>query len=262
MNLFLHDVDEFDIRRGDTLADPKFTDGDRLRRFDVVLANPPYSLSRWDRDAFSRDTWGRNRYGTPPQSNADYAFFQHIIASLNADNGRAAILYPHGVLFRDYEKGMRRGILEDDLIEAVIGIGPNLFYNSSMEACIVVVNTTKPPERRRRVLFVDGKRHVTRRNAQSRLSDDNLDILLDAWRNPDRHADMARLVPLDDIAGNGHNLSISLYLTAVNETGMRTGNEGTENSRDLTAVLADWQQSRHDLEAQVRTLVDGLRGSS
>ncbi len=107
MNLFLHGVEDFRIERGDTLADPKFLEGDRLRRFDVVLANPPYSIKQWDRSAWATDRYGRNRYGVPPQGRADYAFFQHILASLDPVTGRCAILFPHGVLFRDEERAMR-----------------------------------------------------------------------------------------------------------------------------------------------------------
>ncbi len=252
MNLFLHDIEEFDIRRGDTLSDPKFTEGDRLRRFDVVLANPPYSVSRWDRDAWSNDPWGRNRYGTPPQGNADYAFFQHIIASLN-DAGRAAILYPHGVLFRDTERDMRRQILEDDLIEAVIGIGPNLFYNSSMEACIVVLNADKAADRQEKVLLIDGKTLVTRRSAQSWLSDEDLEALLGAWYQPDEHPDIARLVPLDEIAANNHNLSINLYVAS--------NNGDTADTADMEATIAEWRQSRTQLTQQAQHLVDTLRNN-
>lgn len=253
MNLFLHDIEEFDIRRGDTLADPKFTEGDQLRQFDVVLANPPYSVSRWDREAFGRDRWGRNRYGVPPQSNADYAFLQHIIASLQPEGGRAAILYPHGVLFRDYERSMRRGVLEDDLIELVIGIGPNLFYNSPMEACVVVLNTVKPPERRGHVLFIDGKSNVTRRNAQSWLSDDNLAALLAAWQEPE-WSDIARLVPLDEIASKNHNLNIGLYVGVSNGNG-----EGSASGPGLDLALRSWQGSMGLLREQAEALINALR---
>lgn len=147
MNLFLHGIEDFDIVRGDTLSRPAFTEGDRLRRFDVVLANPPYSIKAWDRDAWSSDAWGRNRFGTPPQGRADYAFWQHILASMDSKTGRCAILFPHGVLFRDEEREMRTRIIDADLIEAVIGLGPNLFYNSPMEACVVVCRSRKSAER-------------------------------------------------------------------------------------------------------------------
>ena len=148
MNLFLHGIQDFRIERGDTLADPKFIEGDRLRRFDVVLANPPYSIKQWNRSAWESDPHGRNLYGVPPQGRADYAFFQHIIVSLKPKTGRCAILFPHGVLFRDEEQAMRAKLIEHDVVECVLGLGPNLFYNSPMEACIVVCRTSKPKERR------------------------------------------------------------------------------------------------------------------
>src|SRR4051812_11063572 len=155
MNLFLHGIEDFQIERGNTLSDPKFTYGDRLRRFDVVLANPPYSISQWDRTLFSADPWGRNIWGTPPQSRADYAFFQHIACSLKPGSGRCAVLFPHGVLFRNDEREMRRKLIDSDLIECVLGLGPGLFYNSPMEACVVVCRTEKPVDRAGKVLLVN-----------------------------------------------------------------------------------------------------------
>lgn len=255
MNLFLHGIEEFDIRRGDTLADPKFTQGDRLRQFDVVLANPPYSVSRWDRDAFVRDPWGRNHFGAPPQGNADYAFFQHIIFSLRPRGGRAAILFPHGVLFRDYEQAMRRRILTADLIEGVIGIGPNLFYNASMEACVVILNTAKPADRQGRVVIIDGKGHVTRRKTESWLSDSDLDALLSAWRDPNSY-DYARLVSIDEIAGRGHTLNIRAYIGDSENSGESDGDELSTDE-----AVADWTQSRAALQAQATTVTERTRGS-
>ncbi|WP_199769671.1 type I restriction-modification system subunit M [Aeromonas sp. ASNIH2] len=126
MNLFLHGVEDFAVMRGDTLAEPKHIEGDKLRQFDVILANPPYSIKKWDRDAWSCDKWGRNTLGTPPQGRADYAFQQHILASLTP-KGRSAALWPHGVLFRNEEQAMRSKMIEQDWVEAVIGLGPNLF---------------------------------------------------------------------------------------------------------------------------------------
>ena len=148
MNCFLHGIEDFQIVRGDTLSEPKFVQGDRLMRFDVCLANPPYSIKQWDRDAFASDPWGRNLYGTPPQGRADYAFWQHILCSLTPKTGRCAILFPHGVLFRQEEAEMRRKLIEADLIECVLGLGPNLFYNSPMEACVVICRTAKPKARK------------------------------------------------------------------------------------------------------------------
>jgi type I restriction enzyme M protein len=148
MNMFMHGIEEFQIVRGDTLSEPALLENDTLKTFNVILANPPYSIKAWDRAAFENDPWGRNLWGTPPQGCADYAFQQHIQKSLDPKNGRCAILWPHGILFRDQEREMRRQMVEADLVEAVIALGKNLFYNSSMESCILVCRTDKPKKRR------------------------------------------------------------------------------------------------------------------
>ena len=150
MNLVLHGVEDFRIAVGNALSDPAFIERDRLMTFDVVVANPPYSIKAWNRDAWRSDPWGRNVLGTPPQGRADYAFFQHILKSLDPQTGRCAILFPHGVLFRKEEATMRRALIERDLVECVLGLAPNLFYNSPMEACVVFCRTRKPSARRGR----------------------------------------------------------------------------------------------------------------
>ena len=134
MNLFLHGVKDFNIVNGDTLKAPAFVENGRLKQFDLILANPPYSISQWDRAAFESDKYGRNFLGVPPQGRADYAFLQHIIASLKDNTGRCAILFPHGVLFRNEESAMRERLVRSDKVECVIGLGPILFYISPMEA--------------------------------------------------------------------------------------------------------------------------------
>lgn len=248
MNMFLHDIEEFDIQRGDTLADPKFIQGDRLQRFDVIFANPPYSIKKWDRIKFGSDPYERNKYGVPPQGCADYAFFQHISQSLNAKTGRAAMLWPHGVLFRDSEQSIRKQIIEDDLIEAVIGLGPNLFYNSPMESCVVVLRCKKSKERRKKVLFINGVKEVTRERAFSFLNDANLATLVDAYFNPDKHEDIARLVDVAEIRENLHNLSIPLYVHNVAA--------GDEES--LESVIEAWQVGRVELRKQSKKLFAAL----
>ena len=173
-NLFWHGLEDFRIVRGNTLAHPAFVEGDCLMQFDVVLANPPYSIKQWDRDAWSADPWGRNIYGTPPQGRADYAFWQHIIKSMKPKTGRCAILFPHGVLFRNEESAMREKLVDHDVLECVLGLGPNLFYNSPMEACVVICRMNKPKERRNKVLFINAVNEVIRERAQSFLTDDNI----------------------------------------------------------------------------------------
>ena len=244
MNLFLHGIEDFNVVRGDTLANPTFTDGDQLKRFDVVLANPPYSIKAWDREAWSSDPWGRNRYGTPPQGRADYAFWQHILASMDPATGRSAILFPHGVLFRDEELEMRRRIVASDLIEAVIGLGPNLFYNSPMEACIVVCRSAKLASRVGKVLFIDAVNEVTRERAQSFLTPDHIDRIASAFRSFEAEDGFAAVTPVDAIASLDNNLSIPLHVD-------RTG-AGPE--RDLDAALAEWRQSASELRSAAHAL--------
>ncbi len=181
MNLALHGVDDFAVARGDTLERPAFTERDRLATFDVVLANPPYSIKQWNREAWTSDPWGRNFLGTPPQGRADYAFFQHILKSLDPKTGRCAILFPHGVLFRKEEADMRQKLVDADLVDCVLGLGPNLFYNSPMEACIVVCRTSKPPERRGKVFFINAVEEVTRERSMSFLKPEHQERIASAY---------------------------------------------------------------------------------
>ena len=244
MNLFLHGIEDFDIVRGDTLANPSFTEGDRLRRFDVVLANPPYSIKAWDREAWSSDPWGRNLHGTPPQGRADYAFWQHILASMDPATGRCAILFPHGVLFRDEELEMRRRIVAADLIEAVIGLGPNLFYNSPMEACIVVCRSAKPASRVGKVLFIDAVNEVTRERAQSFLTPDHIDRIASAFRSFEAEEGFAAVTPVDAIADRDNNLSIPLHVDR----------RWAGPEHDLDTALAEWRQSASELRSAAHAL--------
>lgn len=244
MNLFLHGIEDFNIVRDDTLANPAFLEGDRLRHFDVVFANPPYSIKAWDRSAWQSDKWGRNRYGTPPQGRADYAFWQHIVASMRPDTGRCAILFPHGVLFRDEEKEMRSRIVHADLIEAVIGLGPNLFYNSPMEACIVVCRSRKPAGRKGKVLLIDAVDEVARERAQSFLTPEHIARIADAYRAFKNDEGFASVATLTEIAEKNDNLSIRLYVKSA----------GNSDGADLPVTAAAWRQSSLALRAAVTEL--------
>lgn len=218
MNLFLHGVKDFNIVNGDTLKAPAFVENGKLKQFDLVLANPPYSISQWDRAAFESDKYGRNFLGVPPQGRADYAFLQHIIASMKRDTGRCAILFPHGVLFRTEESAMRQKLVESDVVECVIGLGPNLFYNSPMEACIMICRMNKRPERRGHVLFINAVNEVERKNAQSYLDDHHIRRIADAYMKYEDDAGFSKVATIKEIGENNYSLSIPLYVkTAVNE---------------------------------------------
>ena len=259
MNCFLHGIEDFRIERGDTLAEPKLVQGDRLQRFDVVLANPPYSIKQWDREAFAADPWGRNLYGTPPQGRADYAFWQHIQCSLSLKTGRCAILFPHGVLFRQEEAEMRRKLIESDTLECVLGLGPNLFYNSPMEACVVICRTTKPKARRGRILFINAVNEVTRERAQSFLTDDHIERVLQAYERFQDEPGFTRVVTLEEIRAKDGNLSIPLYIapeaTPVQQAALANRANG------LPDALSAWLASSTALRQSLQGLLEADRRS-
>lgn len=255
MNLFLHGLEDFNIVRGDTLSNPAFVAGDQLMRFDVVLANPPYSIKQWDREAWSADVWGRNIYGTPPQGRADYAFWQHIIKSMQAKSGRCAILFPHGVLFRNEELAMREKLVSHDVLECVLGLGPNLFYNSPMEACVVICRMHKPRERRNKVLFINAVNEVTRERAQSFLTEDHIQRIVAAYRAFDDQDGFGRVVSNEEIRQNNCNLSIPLYARVPIQMAVNVSeNQASYGASNLQQAIADWQKSSLALRTSMEEL--------
>lgn len=253
MNCFLHGIEDFRIERGDTLAEPKLVEGDRLQRFDVVLANPPYSIKQWNREAFAADPWGRNVFGVPPQGRADYAFQQHILQSLKPRTGRCAVLWPHGVLFRQEETKMRRKLIEADLIECVLGLGPNLFYNSPMEACVVVCRTQKSKSRRGKILFINAVNEVTRERTQSFLTDEHLQRVVCAYQDFKDEPGFTRVVPIEEIRAKEGNLSIPLYVGG--ESQAKTDAAAETATTALPDKLAAWLKSSATVRRSLGTVV-------
>lgn len=239
MNLLLHGVRDFKIVNADTLKTPAFTDHNKLQQFDLVLANPPYSIKNWDRTAFESDKYGRNFLGTPPQGRADYAFFQHILKSMNPVTGRCAILFPHGVLFRGEEQEMRENLVRADMIECVLGIGRNLFYNSPMEACIIICRTNKPAERKNKILFINAKHEVTRKNAQSYLEESHIKKIADAYAKYEEIDKFSKIVPINDVLANEGELTISLYLPEENTDEIVTVEEAVDSWSEISERTAN-----------------------
>jgi len=235
MNLFLHGVTDGHIAHGDTLSRPAFHDANsRLQTFDVVLANPPYSIKAWNRDAFANDPYGRNMWGVPPQGRADYAFFQHIAKSLDPVTGRAATLFPHGVLFRREEAALREALVRSDLIECVLGLGAGLFYNSPMEAVVITLRANKPTERKGKVLLMNAVNEVGREQAQSFLRESNQTKILDVYRSFTEVDQFAAVATIDEIADKHFSLAIPLYVAGAKAAG---AGEGVR----LVDALADWR---------------------
>ncbi len=253
MNLFLHGVEDFLIMQGDTLSQPAFIDPNgTLMQFDMVLANPPYSIKQWNRDAFSSDSYGRNLLGTPPQGRADYAFFQHILKSLKHNTGRCAILFPHGVLFRNEESEMRRRLVETDAVECIIGLGKNLFYNSPMEACIVICRMNKPLERKSKVLFINAVDEVTRERAQSFLETEHIQKIAGVYHSFETIEGFSYIATNEEIQRNSSSLSIPLYV----RRGSVSNDE--QNELQLEDNLDAWLQSSTELHDSMKKLFEML----
>ena len=247
MNMFLHGIEDFKVVRGDTLKRPAFLEKDRLKKFSIILANPPYSIKQWNRAEFEKDPYGRNVYGTPPQGTADYAFQQHIIKSLDDKNGRCAILWPHGILFRDAEANMRKKMIESDVVEAVIGLGPNLFYNSPMEACILICNKGKKKERQGKILFINAVNEVKRESAFSYLKDEHIAKIQKAFVGYKDIEGFSRVVLAKDVLGKKGNLNIPLYVSNVKQ------NNGPKQI-ELNALFKEWQEQSSVLRKDMAKL--------
>ena len=254
MNLVLHGVEDFQIVTGNTLSNPAFIERDRLRTFDVVLANPPYSIKNWNREAWQSDPWGRNFLGTPPQGRADYAFFQHILKSLDPASGRCAILFPHGVLFRNEEAEMRRRLVESDLLECVLGLGPNLFYNSPMEACVVICRAKKPADRQGKILFIDAVHEVARERAQSFLRSGHQQRILLTYRDFADEPGFAAVATTAQVLEKEARLSIPLYVRSPGNGG------GDGESRDLRTAWLAFEASGREFWEEMDGVVDTLDG--
>lgn len=256
MNLFLHGVEDAQIAHGDTLSNPAYLDqSGRLRRFDVVLANPPYSIKGWNRDGFSSDPYGRNLWGVPPQGRADYAFFQHIAASMDPTTGRAAILFPHGVLFRKEEAALRRKLIESDLLETVLGLGPGLFYNSPMEAVVVILRAKKPTDRRGRVLFINAVDEYARERAQSFLRQRHQQRILTAYQTFTTEPGFTAVVDTATILGNDGSLAIPRYVTNGNDNHP----DGGEDHLDVAETVDAWRTAAAEADQSVTDLIAMLR---
>ena len=246
MNLYLNGVEDFSIVREDTLAHPAFVDGSHLRKFDIVLANPPYSIKTWDRESFMNDKWGRNFLGTPPQGRADYAFFQHILASMDEETGRCAILFPHGVLFRDEELKMREMLIAKDWLDCIIGLGPNLFFNASMEACIIICRKNKSNRRKGKVLFIDAKAEVTRKNGESYLEEHHIERILKTYNDYSSEEGFSVVIDNQDIIVNKSLLGIQYYVRSSFAKG----------DYNLEIEYENWKSSLSNTHAMYTNLIN------
>jgi type I restriction enzyme M protein len=257
MNLLLHGVEDFKIVREDTLRSPAFYTGNHLAQFDCVVANPPFSLKNWGDMEWAADKWGRNSLGgVPPKGYADWAWVQHMLTSARPKSGRVAVVLPQGALFRQgAEARIRAHILKSDVVDAVIGLAPNLFYGTGLAACVLILRLQKQPEEKGKMLFINGERLYKRGRNQNTLEPEHAQQLLDAYGLFRDIDGLARVVDLGEIAGNDYNLNIPLYVAPAD-----TGENVTlaDELADLEAAQAKTAETRVALEAELAKMGLGV----
>jgi type I restriction enzyme M protein len=238
MNMFLHGEDNHRIEWGDTIRNPKLLDGDdKLKHFDVVVANPPFSLDKWGHDTASADKFGRFRRGLPPRTKGDYAFILHMVETMKPKTGRMAVVVPHGVLFRGSSEGLiRRKLIEENLLDCVIGLPEKLFYGTGIPAAILILRKGKPDKD---VLFIDASREFKSGKNQNQLTRDHLDKIIATIEVGESVPKYAHLATPEEIAGNDWNLNIPRYVDTFEE----------EAEIDLVAVRAERLKLKEELAA-------------
>lgn len=255
MNLYLHGLEDFEIKRGDTFREPRFLDRGTLARFDMVIANPPFSLQNWGAASWANDPYRRVICAVPPAKNADYAWIQHMVVSMREDTGRVGVVMPHGVLFRGGTEGeIRRCLLEKDLLEAVIGLPKNLFFSTSIPVCLLIWRKTKTAERQGRVLFVDAAARFKVGKNQNTMSSEDIVTIHTAYtqgQNLDRNSGLhLRLVDMSEIEANKFDLNIGRYIQTE-----------TAAEVDMEAALAAYHTARDELRATERLLDQKLKAA-
>ncbi len=237
MNMFLHDISGARLEWGDTLNEPRLVDGDRLMTFEVVVANPPFSLDKWGAERAAADRYGRYWRGTPPRSTGDYAFISHMIATMDATRGRVGVVVPHGVLFRGGAEGkIRRALIEENLLDAVVGLPPNLFYGTGIPAAILIFRRDRKDDR---VLFIDASREFEQGTNQNRLRPEDISKITNIYQvreSVDRYSELAGQ---QEIFNNKYNLNIPRYVDTFEK----------EQVIDVGVIEVEIKQINKELEA-------------
>src|SRR5690606_29194618 len=241
MNMFLHGIEDFEILRGDTLREPAFFQADGLKTFDCVIANPPFSLKDWGADNWANDPYGRNIAGVPPKGNGDMAWVQHMVKSMNS-TGRMTVVLPHGALFRKGAEGkIRQALLEQDILEAVIGLGPNVFYGTQLAACVIVFKQHKDADKKGKVLFIDASEQIRVGRAQNHLEPEHVQQIYQWYSDFQDVENYAKVASFADLKENDFNLNIPLYIEKIIEDNLPSVEEAMADLKEA------WQAS---LEAE------------
>jgi type I restriction enzyme M protein len=243
MNMILHENEDADIRKGDTITSPQFVEGDELRTFDFAVANPPFSEKSWSNGL--ENDYGRFAYGSPPEKNGDYAFLLHVLKSLNS-TGKAAVILPHGVLFRGHaEAAIRRQLLDRGFIKGIVGLPPNLFYGTGIPACIVVLDKENTATRKG-VFMIDASKGFTKDGPKNRLRSQDIHKIVDVFNKRTEIEGYSRMVPLAEIASeaNDYNLNLPRYIDSSEPEDIQDLHahlHGSIPDRDVDALGDYWE---------------------
>lgn len=255
INMFLHGLDSADIRRGDTLANPQFLNNmGGLQTFDIVVANPPYSIKDWEFETFRNDKYGRiDDYELPPQKNADFAFLLHIVKTLNA-NGRAGVVLPHGVLFRGSAEGrIREQLIKNGLVEAIISLPAKLFYGTGIPVAIWILNKNKSEEKKDKILIIDASKEFLEGKNQNSLRKQDIEKVINTF---DQYQDVekyARVIDIKEIKENDFNLNVTRYIDSNEE-------KEVIDVKQVWVELQNLEKERVEIDEQVKRHITNLYG--
>lgn len=245
MNMFLHGMDSAQIEWGDTIRNPLLREGDTLMKFDIVVANPPFSLDKWGAETAENDKYNRFWRGTPPKSKGDYAFITHMIETLN-EKGRVGVVAPHGVLFRGASEGrIRQKLIEDNLLEAVIGLPAQLFYGTGIPATILVFNKKKKTTD---VIFIDASKGFEENTNQNKLRVEDIEKIVNTCKEKKELNKYSYLASMEEIKGNAYNLNIPRYIDTFEE-------EKPVDLRETTTELEKLELKIVEMEKETRRII-------
>ena len=214
MNMFLHEINDAVIEWGDTLRNPLHLENERLMKFDKIVSNPPFSLDKWGAEELKDDTYGRFNMGLPPKSKGDYAFISHILASLN-ESGTAGIILPLGVLFRMAGEGkIRKQIIDNNWLDAVIGLPENLFFGAGVAACILIFKKNRVDNK---IVFIDASNYFEKGKNQNILRSEDIEKIVRAYKDKTEIKKYCHIATIDEIKENDYNLNIPRYIDTFEE---------------------------------------------
>ena len=222
MNMFLHGQDSARIEWGDTLNNPMLVENDHLMQFDIIVANPPFSLDKWGEKHLENDIYNRFDRGMPPASKGDYAFISHMVATAKPKSGRVAVIVPHGVLFRGSSEGkIRQAFIEENILDAVIGLPANLFLNVGIPVAFLIFDKSREKgganENRKDVLFIDASKEYVSGKKQNTLSEEHINKIVDTYKNRREIEKYSHIATFDEIKENDFNLNIPRYVDTFEE---------------------------------------------